>query len=693
MTRDLRVFAAEVEKGQAPPSDNFPVETITPEIAASWIQRGKKHKSEAEARKRIAERELRMRDIEARRRNGEDVPGGIGLSAAEMEMHQRDKRSLRDAVYDKVIDQYAKVMEAGGWAVNGMPIIFDKDGNLIDGEARVMAVLRSGTAIRSVVARDVAADTLHTIDQHRRRSYSDVIGARGYILSAAQVVALMGRLAHIENGQLFKRRMSISWSRYDRILEANPALGPAVELSREHQKSPVPMPAQSALVFMAMTAGHTKEIETFLAALSRKDPLPPGNPAEELRKSFRPGDRIPTDIALGMAIQAFNDFLDGKSVSKNYTFTPKLAYIDGKKVRYEDFRKHPMRSEIEAKSLPNFGLPLVKGYPGLKEGRIDTATADVEAYIGRLAEEVKAGVQASGGKEFVHRAVTVTPSMAEDWLARFNRSNRKVSQRQVSSLARDIIADNWMINAQPICFASNPFTDANARLLNGQHRLLACILAGQPIEVPIAVNIAEEAFATFDLQAKRSRMDLSSDVDTRVVQSVARMQWKIDQGHSWTDMSLSPTAMEIQSTVDAHPRIIEAVELAKPMLRVATHGAMAFFIYSILRDPAVSTHHISVDTFLRQLRDGADIEPGSPIPDARSEIIAEPGERGMPRKEVLKRLFQLWDDYKTFIVEGPRKRRKSSDTAQTSLVFEDDEMSRSDTPADLPDWDFDDETA
>ncbi len=81
--------------------------------------------------------------------------------------------------------------------MNGMPIIVDTDGRLIDGVQRLAAAVAANKSFRTFVASNVRADTLHTIDQYRRRAYHGTLEGRG-IRNASAIVALMGRLIRME---------------------------------------------------------------------------------------------------------------------------------------------------------------------------------------------------------------------------------------------------------------------------------------------------------------------------------------------------------------------------------------------------------------------------------------------------------------------------------------------------------------
>jgi len=73
----------------------------------------------------------------------------------------------------------AQQMKAGQWACNGEPIIFDENDNLIDGQHRLNAIIRSGVAIDTLVVTGVKQSTFVTINSGKSRSNSDVFSIKG----------------------------------------------------------------------------------------------------------------------------------------------------------------------------------------------------------------------------------------------------------------------------------------------------------------------------------------------------------------------------------------------------------------------------------------------------------------------------------------------------------------------------------
>ena len=87
---------------------------------------------------------------------------------------------------------YADSMKSGKWMLNGMCIIFDADGHLIDGHHRLLAVIKAGIPVKFDVARGVSADAFTTYDCGRHRTLGQLIamqGAKHYNIIASIVIS------------------------------------------------------------------------------------------------------------------------------------------------------------------------------------------------------------------------------------------------------------------------------------------------------------------------------------------------------------------------------------------------------------------------------------------------------------------------------------------------------------------------
>jgi hypothetical protein len=115
--------------------------------------------------------------------------------------------------------------------------------------------------------------------------------------------------------------------------------------------------------------------------------------------------------------------------------------------------------------------------------------------------QLKNGLRIPGADEnTISEVVTITPQIATQWL-RCNRINRPVRKNHVVFLSQEILNGHWQVNGQPIVIADNE------DVIDGQHRLMAVIEAGQPIKTLVVYGIKPEAFATIDTGVVRSGAD------------------------------------------------------------------------------------------------------------------------------------------------------------------------------------------
>jgi hypothetical protein len=77
------------------------------------------------------------------------------------------------------ITHLAQQMRAGQWMLNGAPIIIDESGNVIDGQHRLLAVIKSSCSIQSLIISGVESDSFMTIDTGMKRSPGNIFQISG----------------------------------------------------------------------------------------------------------------------------------------------------------------------------------------------------------------------------------------------------------------------------------------------------------------------------------------------------------------------------------------------------------------------------------------------------------------------------------------------------------------------------------
>lgn len=89
----------------------------------------------------------------------------------------------------------------------------------------------------------------------------------------------------------------------------------------------------------------------------------------------------------------------------------------------------------------------------------------------------------------------ITPAVAAEYLRLFNQGNRKPNKAQVAYYAKMMNDGEWELNGESIKFSGSGET---LRLLDGQHRLMACVEANVPFETLVVRDVEEKTFDTLD---------------------------------------------------------------------------------------------------------------------------------------------------------------------------------------------------
>lgn len=117
-------------------------------------------------------------------------------AAAEYLSHNKQNRILRQ----NTVNRYAQEMLHGNWKLNGEGIQFDKEGNLVNGQHRLSAIIQAGIAVPMFVIRGVEDGSFQTYDCGKNRSKSDVFGIDG-ICNAHTVASIVSYYLALKAGR------------------------------------------------------------------------------------------------------------------------------------------------------------------------------------------------------------------------------------------------------------------------------------------------------------------------------------------------------------------------------------------------------------------------------------------------------------------------------------------------------------
>jgi len=228
----------------------------------------------------------------------------------------------------------------------------------------------------------------------------------------------------------------------------------------------------------------------------------------------------------------------------------------------------------------------------------------------------------------------VTPDIAEAWLSK-NKNNRKISRYTVDTLARAMENDNWEFNGEAIQF------DDSGNLINGQHRLTACVQSGCNFETLVVYGVSFKAVTTIDTGRPRRATDvltMNGLVNSAKLASAARLLLMIKNGVITEPLKF--THREILEAAKARPQLQYSV--SKTMGVVGLSPTLAAFIH-YAGGHVVGLNEVA-DSFIDVFKTGSPSYPGCPAHALRERLIRSGDTRNsVKRKDMLKISFHAWN--------------------------------------------------
>lgn len=208
--------------------------------------------------------------------------------------------------------------------------------------------------------------------------------------------------------------------------------------------------------------------------------------------------------------------------------------------------------------------------------------------------------------------VDITPETAAEWLTKRYDRQRRLKARHMDMIARDIVSDKWMLNGETIIF------DTSDHLTNGQHRLTACIKAGEPIRSLVVRGIKTAAYDTIDGVAKRSRGDTlaAEGVENAIrVASALRTLYHYDRGLILS-RQVELSNAEIVDLYLENPGIMESVRFGRSMPKVFNRGPVHAMHF-------VTSRHApeTAPAFWEPVKTGAGLEKNDPRLRLRNKMM------------------------------------------------------------------------
>lgn len=224
------------------------------------------------------------------------------------------------------IHSYADTMKKGKWLLNGMCIIFDNEGHLIDGHTRLQAVIEANVPVRFDVCRGASPDAFTTYDNGRHRTVGQLLAMQdvkhynmvGAIVSANEQLKKNGRLVSNNRGirdNGIKRTNAEMYETYRQDAEGYNAVAVIIVRLLNRCRILNGSWAGGLYYYLTHTGGYTEEeVLPFFEALFSLDTsdIPV---ADLLRKSITKaaisGQKLNAETLWVFIVKAWNSYVKG----------------------------------------------------------------------------------------------------------------------------------------------------------------------------------------------------------------------------------------------------------------------------------------------------------------------------------------------------------------------------------------------
>lgn len=241
------------------------------------------------------------------------------------------------------------------------------------------------------------------------------------------------------------------------------------------------------------------------------------------------------------------------------------------------------------------------------ESDIESLAAESHASASRRHPAVRAYI------------VHITPALAELMLEQ-NIRNRRVSERHVAVLSQIMSSRDMRLNGETIIFS------ADGRLLDGQHRLMACVKSCVSFDTMVVFGVDPDAFDTIDTGSTRSTGDILGINGianaNKVASTVQALVSFVDNGGFLTQSCANnqvrkATPVLVARVLEAHPGIFDSINaMSGQKLMRGQHGFALHYIFSLV-DKSLAADFADV------LANGAK-DMGRPFCRLRESLIASP---------------------------------------------------------------------
>ena len=209
--------------------------------------------------------------------------------------------------------------------------------------------------------------------------------------------------------------------------------------------------------------------------------------------------------------------------------------------------------------------------------------------------------------------LTITPAVAKVLLTG-NGGNRKIRSTVIETIRGAISSGDMLLSPDAIAVTGNSVRD-HGRLLNGQHRLTACVDSGTPFRAIVYFGAESSVFDVCDRQSRRTSADAISARGVANAKTVAAVARLVSAYGGRTQME----PREVCKFLEDWPDLTDFVSANLTDARVVTNNPAS--LLAALYVCSSGDHEREADTFRHQVLSGEGLSKGNPALTLRNRLI------------------------------------------------------------------------
>ena len=220
---------------------------------------------------------------------------------------------------------------------------------------------------------------------------------------------------------------------------------------------------------------------------------------------------------------------------------------------------------------------------------------------------------------------TITPEQAQRWITRHEtlakrdpaKRNRRLKKSLIYRYAADMAADRWHLNGETLKIGSD------GRIIDGQHRLAACVKSDHSFRTLVVENVDDESFKTIDVGKVRTAGDLlyidGHHSGALLGAALVNMwRWDLGEGRSFQGWEKSPTKPEIFEVLEKYPKLEEGINRYHALRAFMSPGLGAALVYIL-----TERDHTMAELFFESLVTGLNLKATDPVYALRERLIKD----------------------------------------------------------------------